>query len=207
MDFRKSKSFKVIIHVGIYAGILSFLHFFVATPFIFIKLKKKQEDYKTLEKESNKMGDLIRANPNPDKKFEEIKNKMKGLEKKATSGDALPAIIGDLTKISSELKVEIISIKPVKKVSFKEEKLPRGVSKNYVEVILKTEYKTLAEYFRMIEELPAIFTIESILIEKSETLKRRFAYIKEEGESGDKKKKSKRVTVRVLFSSYIVWKI
>ncbi len=207
MSFIKSKTFKVIIRVGIYFSILFALHFFIATPFIYKELKKEQEKYKTLDEELSEMGRLIRTNPNPDKKFAEIKDKMQDLAQKAASGDALPTIIQDLTKLSSELKIEIISIKPIKKISFKEEDLPRGVSKDYVEVILRTEYKILGEYFRMLKELPTIFTIESIYIEKSEMLKKRFTYIRKEDDSKNKKEGSTQVVVRILFSSYKVWKI
>jgi Tfp pilus assembly protein PilO len=193
----ENKTIKVGISIGIYIFIFVAFHIFVARPFIFGKLSQEENNYKELQKKLTQSEKLIRLNPDPKKKLKEIKKKMEEFEKKAASERELPRIIQQLTKKSSQLNIEIISIRPRKDLPFKEEKLPTGVSKEYVEVVLRTPYKTLGEYLRALEELPIVFTIESLLIEGEEL----------EEELSEKERGAREIIATLLISSYTVFKI
>jgi Tfp pilus assembly protein PilO len=186
----KNKTIRVGINISIYLAILLSLHLFVGRP-ILKRLNKEKIQLQDVQNKLSQMQELVRNYPNPRKKMEELKEKMEEFRKKATSEKELPRIIQQLTKKSSELNIEIISIKPIEKVPFKEKPLPQGVSKSYLEVVLKTTYQTLGEYLKALEELPIIFTIESLSIERFE-------------EEEVKEEKGKLI-ITLLISSYTVW--
>ncbi len=196
---------RVFIDICIYLFILILAHLFLGRPAI-KKLNKEKEELGKLQKELEQMESLVKEVPNPKKKIEELHKKMKDFKSKSASDRELPKIIRELTKKSSELNIEIISIKPVSEVPFEEKELPQGVSKFYIEVVLKAPYKVLGEYLKALEELPILLTIETLSIEKPEV--EEFST----GERKTKRSKSKqtpenKIIATLLISSYKVWKI
>ncbi|MCP4652171.1 MAG: type 4a pilus biogenesis protein PilO [Candidatus Omnitrophica bacterium] len=193
----RDKTVKVGIKIAI--GILIFivLHI-VARQIVFKPLdqaRKRMEDAQDKLDVSEK---LIREYPNPKKKSKEMIDKMEELKKKSVSGKELPRIIQQLTKKSSELSMEIISIRPLEEASFDERKLPQGVSKAYIEVVLKAPYKTLGDFLKALKELPIVFTIEGITIHKFEQMSNR-DLVKDGDELAGK------LVATLLISSYTVW--
>jgi len=142
---------------------------------------------------------LIKEYPNPDKNLEEIKERIANLKSKSVSERELPRIIQQLTKKTSELSIEIVSIKPIKELSFKEERLPEGISKSYIEVVLKAPYKVIGSYFKALVDLPTVYTVESISVEKFENT--------EEDASKKKKEEEGKVIANLLLSSYTMSRI
>ena len=170
MEVIKDKTTKVAVNIGIYIAILVVFHLFVGRP-IFRLVDGEKSRYEDFQKSLLTKEELIKAIPNPNKEIREIKDKIKELEKKSISQEKLPKIIQQLTKESSRLNIEIISIRPVEEPPFKEENLPKGVKKVYLEITLKTSYINLGNYLKAIEKLPIIFTIESLVVKRFEETK------------------------------------
>ena len=170
MEIIKDKTTKVAVNIGIYIAILIVFHLSVGRP-IFKLVDKEKSRCEDFQKSLLAKEELIKAIPNPNKEIREIKGKIKELEKKSISQEKLPKIIQQLTKESSRLNIEIVSIRPVKESPFKEENLPKGVKKVYLEITLKTSYINLGNYLKAIEKLPIIFTIESLVVKRFEETK------------------------------------
>lgn len=196
----RNKTIKVLIILAIFTVFILGIHFTLGRWILIENLKKDQELAAKIQGELKKKEELIKQYPNPGKKIEEIKTEMEELKKKSVSEQELPKVIQQLTKKSSELKIEIISIRPIKEIQFKERPVPSGVSKAYIEIVLKVPYKTLGEYIKTLDELPVIFTIESIDLERFEELE----------EAADSKKAEEiegKVIATLLVSSYTIWEI
>lgn len=191
----KNRTLEVIARIAAYLSVLLLLHFFVARPVVFGKLDKVAAEYSAIQKELTDIESLIKANPNPKKKLQEIEDKMEDFKKKAVSEEELPRVIQQITKKSSELRIEITSIKPLKNVSSGKGRVPKGVSKAYLEVVLKAPYKVLGDYLKSLSELPIIFTIESLSVTGP----------REPKEPGQAERGE--VTAVIILSSYTVWKL
>jgi len=189
---KENRILQIAIHISIYTFILVGLSI-AGDHFITVPLKKIEKKLKDAQSDLAKMEKMIREVPNPKKNIEEIQEKMEELKKKAASRRELPRIIQQLTKKSSELGIEIISIRPLEETSMEGRNLPAGVSKAYVEVILKASYKKIGEYLKAIRGLPIILTLESLSITKPA-----------EEEIG---KEENTLIATLVISSYTVWKI
>ncbi|RLI53313.1 MAG: hypothetical protein DRO87_11830 [Candidatus Thorarchaeota archaeon] len=189
---KENRILQIATYLGVYTFILASL-FIAGNHFIILPLKKVEEELKSAQFELAKMEKMIREVPNPEKNIEEIQKKIEKLKEKAASRRELPRIIQQLTKKSSELGIEIISIRPLEETTMEGKNLPAGVSKAYVEVILKASYKKIGEYLKAIRELPIILTLESLSITKPA-----------EEEIG---KGENTLIATLVISSYTVWKI
>jgi len=189
---KENRILQIATYLGVYTFILASL-FIAGNHFIILPLKKVEEKLKNAQFELAKMEKMIREVPNPEKNIEEIQKKIEKLKEKAASRRELPRIIQQLTKKSSELGIEIISIRPLEETTMEGKNLPAGVSKAYVEVILKASYKKIGEYLKAIRELPIILTLESLSITKPA-----------EEEIG---KGENTLIATLVISSYTVWKI
>ena len=196
----KNKTLEVGIKIGIGAAILLCAHIFAGRR-VFQALKQEQESARILQEELKQKQEKIRLYPNPKDEMEKIQADMDKLKEKAVSEKELPKIIQQLTKKSSEMGIEIISIKPVKDVGFQDSALPQGVSKAYIEVVMKVTYKTMGEYFKAMKEMPTTFTIESVAITRFEETAEETAADKKSQEEGGK------LMVKLLISSYTIWKL
>ena len=197
----KDKTLQSIITAGVEVIILISIVFFVGRPLakyarrLQHKLNDKQQE---LAKERN----LIQLIPNPQKEIEKIRKGMNELQKRAATKKELPKIIQQLINKSSELGIEIVSIKPRSDIKTGGEKLPQGVSKAYIEMIIKCPYYVLGEYLKALNKLPIMFTIESVYMEKIENIGS-----SSEGSSGRKKgkKKKQNIFVTLILSTYTIW--
>ncbi len=162
--------------------------------------KSLKEEFDSKQKVLEGNRNLIREIPNPRKAMDKIRKAMDELHKRAVSKKELPRIIQQLIKKSSELNIEIVSIKPIKNVKESGEKLPQGVSKAYIEMVIRCPYRTLGEYLKALNSLPIIFTIESIYIEK----------IQEIGSghlTKKRKKKAQNIFATLIISTYTIWQV
>ncbi len=205
MKKKKNRIVKVGIDIGIYLLILVVLHIFLGRPVIKL-VNKEKEKLRDVQKKLQEMESLVRNIPDPKKKMEKLKKDIEKLKNKSASDKELPRVIRELTKKSSELNIEIISIRPISEIFFEEKELPRGVSKSYIEVVLKAPYKIIGKYLKALEELPIILTIETLSIEKPEELLESTEK-KEITKEVKKKKEEKKVIATLLISSYTVPKI
>ncbi|MCM8823821.1 MAG: type 4a pilus biogenesis protein PilO [Candidatus Omnitrophica bacterium] len=140
---------------------------------------------------------MVRTIPNPPQEIEKIRKALDELNDKAVSQQELPRIIQQLISKSSELKIEIISIKPRDDIRRNDEFLPKGVSKAYVEMIVKCPYRVLGEYLKALSDLPIIFTIESMRIERAKTEKDKI----------DTKEEANPLIATLILSTYTIWQI
>jgi Tfp pilus assembly protein PilO len=197
----KNRTLKVLINIVIYSAVFSAMHFF-GGMYIFRLADQERKIAEEIQAKLATAQKLVNENPNPKKSIEIIKAQMEELQERAASEKDLPKVIQQLTKKSSDLGVEILSIKPVKALPFKEIALPQGVSKAYIEMTIKSDYRSLGEYLKAMKELPTVFTIESISIEPFN-----------EGAVEDVEAKKKKpsaagnVIANMLISSYTVYKL
>jgi len=195
----KSKTFKIIVDTSIYFFIILFLYFFVGKP-ISRMIEKEKRASQAVEKRLAEVQKLILENPNPKQKIQEIIDKRKEFEKRSNAENELPRIIQQLTQTSSELNIEIISIKKIEALPFKEILLPQGVSKAYLEIVVKAPYKTIGEYLEALTVLPIICTIEGISLKKFVDLKGAVRGEKSTDSEG-------KIIATLIVSSYTVWRM
>jgi len=134
--------------------------------------------------------DLIKAIPNPDKEIATVEDKIRELRDRAVTKEQVPRIIQQLTRKSSELSINIISIRPLAADEDSTEKLVQAVNKVYIEVVMSCPYPIMGDYLKALTELPILFTVENIVIEKKEDVVA--------------PKKAPEVLVNLLLSTYMV---
>jgi hypothetical protein len=157
-----------------------------------VKAKKRLGD---IQKDLKDIEALVKDNPDPKKKIEEIKNRLEQLDKKSVTEKDIAKGMKILTQKSAEMNIEIVAVKPIKEkeLSFKDSNLPAGIAKTYMEVSCKAEYKDLTEYIKALKDMPVTFTIEGITIDRLS-----------ENEELNKKKKEEngKVVAVMMISSY-----
>ena len=196
----KDRTLKSIVTAAVEIVILMLLVIFLGGPLSkYSKSLKKEFDVK--QKELKRDRELMRKVPNPQKEINKIREGMNELHKRAVSRKELPRIIQQLVKKSSELNIEIVSIKPIENVKETNTKLPQGVSKAYIKMIIKCPYQTLGDYLKALNSLPIIFTIEGIFIEKIEEID------SSSPNSKSKKKKSQDIFTTLILSTYTIWQV
>ncbi len=192
----RDKTVKVGLKIVAAVAMLVLTHL-TAQRIVFGPLEKARRETEAAQRKLDDTRVLLRDNPDARSRTQEITAKMEALREKSVTSKELPRIIQQLTKKSSELKMDIISIRPIEKIGFQETSLPQGISKAYIEVVAKTPYKTLGEYFKALKEMSIVFTVEGITLERAtdenDTIRR-----KETGEE-------KRVVATMLISSYTIW--
>jgi len=193
----KNKTTQTAISCLIFGLILVLLYIFIGRP-----ISRYSENLKTkLISQSQKIKefeDLIRAYPNPEKEIENIEKKIQELKDKAASREQIPRIIQQLAKKTSELNINVISIKPVEEIKNSSEKLIQGVSKVYIEVVMLVPYQVVGDYLKALTELPIILTVEGISIEKKS----------EASTTGSTApSKTNELLVTLLLSAYMVFEI
>jgi len=175
----------------------------VAREVIFKPLAKAHQRLSEAQKHLEDTQKLVHDYPDARTRTKEILTRMDALKEKSVSSKELPKIIQQLTKKTSELKIDIISIKPIEKPEFTETGLPQGVSKAYIEVVVRAPYKTIGDYFKALKEMPILFTIEGITLERSSGPEN------EKGREGKKEGTSAapagEVIASMLISNYTVW--
>jgi Tfp pilus assembly protein PilO len=143
-------------------------------------------------KEIEETKNLIKAIPNPDKEIANVEEKIRELRDKAVTKEQVPRIIQQLTRRSSELNINIVSIKPLTAPEESGDKLIQAVNKVYIEVVMSCPYPTMGDYLKALTELPILFTVESIVIENKEDV------------PTSASKKAPEVLVNLLLSTYMV---
>jgi Tfp pilus assembly protein PilO len=178
----------------------------VAGEIIFKPLAKAHQRLSEVQKRLEDTQKLVHDYPDARTRTKEILTRMDALKEKSVSSKELPRIIQQLTKKTSELKIDIISIKPIEKPDFAEAGLPQGVSKAYIEVVVRAPYKVIGNYFKALKEMPILFTIEGVTLERS-------SGPESERDKENKKESAKdagyagEVIASMLISSYTVWRL
>lgn len=160
--------------------------------------EREKDRTEKIQEELKESKRLVKENPKPQEQIEEIKLKMEELKQKVVSNKELPRIIQQLTKKSSELNIDIISVKPIKDAQVTEINLPEGISKAYIELVIKTNYRDLSNYIESLEDLPIVFTVETISIER---------FVNREDIAKKKIEETGKIQVIMLLSSYTVLQI
>jgi len=178
---------------------------FAARVIIFRPLSKAHQRLNDVQRRLEDTQKLVHDYPDARARTKEIAVRMDALKERSVSSKELPKIIQQLTKKTSELKIDIISIKPIDKPDFTEIGLPQGVSKAYIEVVVRAPYKTIGNYLKALKEMPILFTVEGISLEKTVRM--------DNEKNRDKKTGSKEITpegevvASMLISSYTVWRL
>ena len=153
--------------IGILLFIVAAFYFFIYTPrtnTIRILKQELQQSYLKL----NQMQIKVNSIPNPQKKIDEIQTKMKELDKKVSRWEDTPIIIKEIVKKIKKNKnnhLDIISIEPREKEEEKTKK--RGISKAYIELKLRGNFKDFGKFVEVLETINPVFTIENLEIVSS----------------------------------------
>jgi Tfp pilus assembly protein PilO len=129
-------------------------------------LKRQKADFDAQQQLLSHSEQLIRSVPNPQKEIVDIQQKIEEFRKTGVGGKQLPRIIQLLSQSAAGRDIVIISIGPREDMRASQENLPAGVNKVYIEMIFTCSFKTLGEYIKALTELPGVFSIESIAVEK-----------------------------------------
>jgi len=197
----KDRTVRVVFNILLVVAFFVVAHF-VAREVIFRPLNKSHQRLNDAQKRLEDTQKLIHDYPDAKNRTKEILTRMDALKEKSVSSKELPKIIQQLTKKTSELKIDIISIKPIDKPDFTETGLPQGVSKAYIEVVVRAPYKVIGDYFKALKEMPILFTVEGVSLEKSVPTDSERSRDKKMGASNAS---DGEVVASMLISSYTVW--
>ncbi len=192
----KKDLFKIIANIFVYVGIVVILHLLAGRP-ILKKTENARQDWRKTITKLLETETLVRQNPNPREKMEEIMRQREEFKTRADARNELPRIIQQLTQKSSDLDIEIVSIKQIDRPPDDEAVLPDGVSKAYLEMVIKGNYRVIGEYLGEIKELPVLCTVEAVTLRSFVDLKSQKDEAKEDG----------KVIATLIISTYTVWKI
>ena len=193
----KSKiSYLVVLFIS-YSLIFAALYFILGRRLL--EHSDSLKDKLTLQaKEINETRELVKAIPNPEKEIATVEDRIRELRDKAVTKEQVPRIIQQLTRKSSDLNINIISIKPLAQTE-DTSGLVQAVNKVYIEVVMSCPYSAMGDYLKALTELPILFTVESVSIQKKE---------EEQGLArGSASTKTSEVIVHLLLSTYMVLEI
>jgi Tfp pilus assembly protein PilO len=193
--FTKTRTAQVIITYSIYGLVLILLYVFIARPVSGYSDRLQTELFTRTQKISE-YENLIRSYPNPEKEIETIERKIQELKGRAASREQIPRIIQQLASKTNELNINTISIRPREDIEYSEDKLIKGVSKVYIEIVMLTPYKIIGDYLKALTELPIILTVEDLSIERHQ-----------EVSVGSSSSKNNELLVTLLLSAYMVLEI
>jgi Tfp pilus assembly protein PilO len=189
------KTTQTVISCLIYGLVLVLLYIFVGRS-VSRYSERLKSDLLSQSQKIKEDESLIRAYPNPEKEIENIEKRIQELKTKAASREQIPRIIQQLARKSSELNLNIISIKPLEDIKFSEERLIEGVSKVYIEIVMLSSYRVTGDYLKALTELPIILTVENLSIEEKQG-----AFLSPTPSEGNE------LLVTLLLSAYMVLEI
>jgi len=184
------KSLDVVVPFFVLVVTLVLLQVFFGRP-VLLQARKFKLEYKAKEAKLRECEALIKSVPDPQREIQEIESKVEEFKKKGISIKESLRIIQTLGQSASGYNIEVISIKAREDLKKVDESLPPGVTKVYMEMILKAPYKVLGEYIKSLGELPMGFLLESLSVEKKATEKNRG--------------KGEELLATLLLSTYSVW--
>ncbi|MFH1902892.1 MAG: type 4a pilus biogenesis protein PilO [Candidatus Omnitrophota bacterium] len=101
--------------------------------------------------------------PSARKRISQLEEEFVFLQKKVPEEEDLPSAVQSLVKEAKRLGIIIVALAPSEKKEGKSE-----LTSFSLKVELESSYQTLARYLKAIEELPRLFTVEDLMVEKSE---------------------------------------
>ncbi|MFA5100700.1 MAG: type 4a pilus biogenesis protein PilO [Candidatus Omnitrophota bacterium] len=111
---------------------------------------------------------LMRSLPNPQKSLEDIRRKYSDFRETSGTGKQLPKIIQALGQSAVGRQINVISIRPQEDMKAGTENLPPGVKKLFFEMIFSASYRETGEYVMVLNDLPGVFTIETMTIHRQD---------------------------------------
>lgn len=197
----------VIIFCSVSFFILILLHIFLGRVVIKYSIRLKDE-FKQKEAKLRESEGLIKSLPDPQKAIEEIEKKVEEFKDMGVSRKQLPRLVQLLGRSTAERNINVISIKPREDIKAIDENLPAGVSRAYVEMVISGSYQTLGDYIKVLSMLPTTFAIESMTIEKKETLQdNQGAKRASASEKAEEKQEEDILLCTLLLSTYMIWEM
>ena len=112
--------------------------------------------------------ELVRSVPNPQRSLEDIERKQARFRETSGAGKQLPKIIQALGQSAADRQFNVISIKPKDGLKTGTDNLPAGVKKLFLELVFSASYQDIGEYAQVLSNLPDVFSIETITIDRQE---------------------------------------
>jgi len=146
------------------------------------RLENNQKELDIKKVELEKTLNLVKLVPNPAKAIEELANEQRKLKEKSVSERELTKIIQELINKSTELGIEITSMRPKEDLATQNENYS-GINKAYIEMTIKCPYSALGEYLEKLSEVEILLTLEHIRIKSADQFNE--AKKTQKGEEGD----------------------
>jgi len=143
------------------------LYLFVGRP-VFKYVSAMKSQFAAAQEKLQQAEELMRSLPNPQKSMEDIERRYAEFREISGMGKQLPRIIQALGQSAADGKINVISIKAKEDVTAGVRDLPPGVKKMFLEMIFSASYQDIGEYARVLNDLPGVFTIETMTVNRQE---------------------------------------
>lgn len=158
---------KILIIMGIV--ILAFIVFIV---FIYLPLRREsiriRKEYHAIEAEVNQIKKTAGQGKSLEESIVMLRKKLDAMNAKLPEKEEV--VIRELSNALTNLGIEVVSIKPQRKAPLAEGGGIRGASVQEmpISISLKTSYKTLGEFFRLVrEDLPVFLRADTVRMSKA----------------------------------------
>lgn len=147
---------------------------FIVTILVFIfvyipnsqKLGRLRKECNDLNKHIEAAQAKIKNMPDPEKDIIVMNEKLKEAQDKFVRADQLPRVIEQLFKKTTDLNIEVISMRPREFSPQGEGASLQANNKIYIEVKMRCNYVELGKYIESLGNLRSLFTVEDISIIK-----------------------------------------
>jgi Tfp pilus assembly protein PilO len=164
----QNKTNSVILSFFVYSAIWIGLYLFVGNP-IFRYSEKIKSEFRAKTGQLKESYDLVKAVPNQGIAMEDIEKKTRELKDKTAIKGQISRVIRDITNKARESGVDIVSVTPREDMKSDPERLPMGVTKVYIELVVTASYQKVEKYMKALSEMPIILIVESVSLEKNES--------------------------------------
>ena len=127
------------------------------------RLGKLQEELKSITSGLKEKEAKALILPSVKEKVLELEDEFISLQERVPEEENLPRVIQTLAKEAEKLGITIVAIAPAGKSEVKSK-----VKRFPIEIDVESPYWLLASYLKAIEDLPALFTVDDLVIEKRE---------------------------------------
>jgi Tfp pilus assembly protein PilO len=198
----KSRLNQILIFILIFFVVLILAYLFIGR-LSFRYAERLKGEFEANQAKLQESQELIRSLPDPQRAIDEIEKKVSEFNEMGVTNKQMPRLIQLLGQAVGERNLNVISIRSREDIKAKEENLPTGVSKVYIEIVLLGSYREISEYAKSLSELPVSFNIESLSFEK-----KTIETSEKSTRAGIKELEQKaRLQATLLLSTYMVWEL
>jgi len=166
-DMAKDKVSYLLMFCGIFLVMILLLYILIGRP-VLRYANQVRRDFNLKQATLQEEQELIRSLPNPQSAVEGLKVKMQEIQDMGASKRQVPKVMQVLSQAAADKNITVVSLRPRDDIKTEDTSAALGVTKVYVELILKCGYQELAEFVKGLGSLPMSLNVESLLVEKSQ---------------------------------------